>query len=264
MRHFSIKEFVDALQAKGRYCFTKREVVKSLKLTPAALKFGLFRLCKKGRLRLVRRGFYVIVPLEYRSSGILPPLLFIHELMNFIEKSYYVGLLSAASLYGAAHQQPQELQVITKSPERIILVEGARIRFFMKSQIENTALTQVKVDTGYIKVSTPEDTAFDLVRYSRQLGGLNQIATVLMELSEKLTSDSILHAAKREKELACSQRLGYILEKIGKKSLSYKLKEWIISQKPSPILLDPNKEFKRSSKHFDWNIIVNEKVESEV
>ena len=183
MRHSSVKEFVDGLQAEGRYCFTKKEVIKSLKLTPASLKFGLFRLCKKGRLRLIRRGFYVIVPLEYRSSGILPPLLFIHELMNFIGKPYYVGLLSAASLYGAAHQQPQELQVITKSPERTVLVERARIHFFMKSQIENTTLTQVKGDTGYIHVSTPEDTAFDLVRYSRQLGGLNQIATVLMELS---------------------------------------------------------------------------------
>lgn len=264
MRPSLIKEFVDTLQAKGRYCFTKREVSKSLKLTPSSLKFGLFRLCKKGRLRLVRRGFYVIVPLEYRSSGILPPLLFIHELMNFIGKPYYVGLLSAASLYGAAHQQPQELQVITKSPERTIIVEGMRIRFFMKSHLENVTPNQIKVDTGYIQASTPEDTAFDLVRYSRQLGGLNPIATVLMELSEKLTSDSIFQVAKREKEMGCSQRLGYILEKIGKKDLVLKLKKWMIHQKPMPILLNPNKEFKESSKQYDWNIIVNEKVESEI
>lgn len=259
-----IKEFVDALQAKGRYCFTKREISKSLKSTPSSLKFGLFRLCKKGRIRLVRRGFYVIVPLEYRSSGILSPLLFIHELMNFIGKPYYVGLLSAASLYGAAHEQPQELQIITISPERTILIEGARIRFFMKSHLENAALNQIKVDTGYIQVSAPEDTALDLIRYSKRLGGLSRVATVLMELSEKMTPDSILHAAKQEKKAACSQRLGYILEKIGKKDLVRKLKKWIICQRPKPVLLDPSKEFKGLSKHGHWNIIVNEKVESEI
>lgn len=264
MRHSLIKEFVDTLQAKGRYCFTKSEISKSLKLTPASLKFGLLRLCKKGRLRLVRRGFYVIVPLEYRSSGILPPLLFIHELMNFIGKPYYVALLSAASLHGAAHEQPQELQVVTKSSERTISPERMRIRFFMKSHMENTALMQVKVDTGYIWVSSPEDTALDLVRYSKQVGGLSRVATVLMELSEKLTPDSIFQTAKREKELACSQRFGYILEKIGKKNLARKLKRWMIHRKPQLILLDPKKEFMQAPRNRYWNVVVNEEIESEV
>jgi len=133
------------------------------------------------------------------------------------------------------HHQPQELQVITKSPERMILVENARIRFFMRTQIENKTFTQIKVDTGYIQVSTPENTALDLVRYSKRLGGVSQIATVLMELSEKLTADSILAVAKQEKALACSQRLGYILEKIGKKDLTCQLKAWIKGKKRVPL-----------------------------
>ena len=124
-------------------------------------------------------------------------------------------------------------------------------------------LTKGKSSQAGLRFSQ-KNTALDLVRYSKRLGGLSQIATVLMELSEKLTADSILQAAKREKELSCSQRLGYILEKIGKKNLTVKLKKWIMGQKTNFVILDPSKECKRFTKKLDWNVIVNEKVESEV
>ena len=35
--------------------------------------------------------------------------------MQFCRCEYYVGLLSAAALYGAAHQQPMVFQVLTSS-----------------------------------------------------------------------------------------------------------------------------------------------------
>jgi hypothetical protein len=46
----------------------------------------------------------------------LPPYLFIDDLMKSLDKPYYVGLLSAAALYGTAHQQPMGYTVISQSP----------------------------------------------------------------------------------------------------------------------------------------------------
>src|SRR5207244_10392072 len=60
-----------------------------------------------------RRGFYVIVPPEYRVAGSLPAAWFIRDLMDYLRRPYYVGLLTAPSLHGAAHQAPQEFQVVT-------------------------------------------------------------------------------------------------------------------------------------------------------
>ena len=64
----------------------------------------------------------MIVPLEYLHAGGPPPSLFIDDLMKAMERPYYVGLLSAAALHGASHQQPQEFQVFSDRPIRPIQV----------------------------------------------------------------------------------------------------------------------------------------------
>jgi hypothetical protein len=46
----------------------------------------------------------------------LPSCLFIDDLMKSLSTPYYVGLLPAAALHGAAHQQPMGYTVITQSP----------------------------------------------------------------------------------------------------------------------------------------------------
>ena len=64
----------------------------------------------------VYRGFYVIVPVQYRLKGVVPPPYYINELMAYLKRLYYVGLLSAAAVYGAVHQRPMETQVMTIPP----------------------------------------------------------------------------------------------------------------------------------------------------
>lgn len=73
-----------------------------------AVKKALQRAKQKKGIALIRKEFYIIVPPEYRQLGILPPVLFIADLMRFLNRNYYTGLLNAAVFYGAAHQQPQE------------------------------------------------------------------------------------------------------------------------------------------------------------
>ena len=91
---------------------------------------------KKSRICSVRRNFYVIIPPEYLSQRILPPTLFIDDLMKFAEKPYYVGLLNAAGFYGASHQQPQEFFVVTVKPAlRTVSVRGIIINFVITNKI---------------------------------------------------------------------------------------------------------------------------------
>jgi predicted transcriptional regulator of viral defense system len=104
---------VDSYQAAGRYVLAREQALETLGVSDDALKKSVQRLVAKRRLAIPRRGFFVIVPIEYRHAGAPPPSWFIDELMKFCGRRYYVGLLSAAALYGAAHQQPQEFQVVT-------------------------------------------------------------------------------------------------------------------------------------------------------
>jgi hypothetical protein len=106
--------------------------------TEKAVERSLSRLREHGTIASPRKGFYVIVPPEYRAAGCLPASWFIDDLMKFIKEPYYIGLLSAAELFGAAHHRPQELQVISKQARRPLECGRVRIRFFAKRYIKQT------------------------------------------------------------------------------------------------------------------------------
>lgn len=92
------------------------------------------------------------MPLEHRVAGAPPPSWYIDALMQHHKQPYYVALLSAAALHGAAHQQPQTFQVMTNKPLRPILVGRARVNFFVKKNIEDTAVVKIKTTTGFTTV----------------------------------------------------------------------------------------------------------------
>ena len=264
MRRKSLSDFADSLQAEGRYTFTRDEAKKALGASDLALKRALERLSKKRRIAMVGKRFYVNVPLEYQASGILPATWFIEDFMTFIGRPYYVGLLSAAAIHGAAHQQPQEFHVITGQPKRDINAAGLRIRFFMKSKMEQTPIVRVKTETGYIRVSTPGATAIDLVRYEARIGGINRTVTVLQELAESIKGKDLLEAAKLERKLAYLQRVGYLLEKIGRGDIVSPLARWVASRQPTAIALKPGLPQKGFPRDRRWNIIENAEVEGEL
>lgn len=230
--------------------------------TEKAIERSLSRLRKKGRIVSPRKGFYVIVPPEYRAAGCVPAEWFIKDLMKFLNQDYYIGLLSAAELFGAAHHRPQELQVITASPQRPITCGRVRIRFFAKRHIQKTLTTSHKVRSGYPKISTPESTALDLVRYSFELGGLDSVAAVIAELSEEMKSSELLRAAESF-ELSVVQRLGFILEKIEQRKLSDPLSKWIANQRPRLVLLNTRKKGEQSQVDKKWSLKVNDVLELE-
>ncbi len=171
-----LSDLVDSLQATGQYVLTREQAGSALGVSEEALRKAVQRLVAKRRLAAPRRGFYVIVPVEYREAEAPPPSWFIDDLMKFLGQPYYVGLLSAAALHGPAHQQPQEFQVVTNKQLRSMNVGRARFHFFRKLHLERTPTMEVQTETGAMRVSTPESTALDLVRYiegggtSRQCG----------------------------------------------------------------------------------------------
>jgi predicted transcriptional regulator of viral defense system len=110
----NLETFFKHIRAQGRYTFTFDELKENFDLSDKALRQSMFRLQKKNEIAVIRQGFYVIVPPEYASTGTLPETIYIDSLMKFLDKNYYVGLLSAAALHGAAHQQPTTFYVVCR------------------------------------------------------------------------------------------------------------------------------------------------------
>jgi predicted transcriptional regulator of viral defense system len=260
----TLSELVDQLQASGRYTFVRDEALRALHSNALSIKKAVMRLSVKGRIAVPRRGFYVIVPLEYRIAGAPPPPWFIDQLMSHLDRPYYVSILSAAVLHGAAHQQPQEYQVMTDEPQRQIKVGRARIRFLVKRNIRGVSTEERKTETGTVRVSTPEVTAIDLFRYPSAAGGLDNAATVLGELAEHLDKQKLVDAARAEGELACLQRLGYVLGNVGAGNRTSALCKWINEREPRNTPLNPRRSIKGCPVDRRWRIIVNDTIERNI
>jgi predicted transcriptional regulator of viral defense system len=256
--------YIEDLQAQGRLVFTSNEARQKLAESPNAFIKASLRLIRKNKLFRPTNGFYVIVPAEYRSGKSVPSEWFIDALMNFHGLPYYVGGLSAAALHGASHQASQELQVVTTKHIRPITSHRTRIRFLTKKHLAETAIQKMKTHTGYFKVSTPESTAFDLIRYYRWVGYLNNVATVIAELSESIDPKQLVLAANAEGELAHAQRLGYLLDQYGKKKSASELRKWVSERETKFVPLRPGWNGEILDRDEQWRVLVNDEVEPDL
>jgi predicted transcriptional regulator of viral defense system len=231
-------DWVEQLQSTGRYTFTASRVESETKRSPVAVQTALRRLKEQRRIVSLRRGFYVVVPPEYRATGSPPASWFIDELMRHLDQPYYVGLLSAAAIHGASHQQPMVFQVVTDMPTREIRAGKVTIRFSMNSRVKQMPTTGIQTETGTMRVATPETNAFDLVRYQAAAGHLSNVTTVLGELAERIDGQALVKIAHLVK-LPDVQRLGYLLDAVGERELAAPLAEWLKTQNRRVVPLLP-------------------------
>ncbi len=256
-------KFISDLVAKGRYCFSAEEAVGALGANAVATRAALRRLRQKGELAMPYRGFYVVVPPEFRNIGCLPAGHFIPSLMAHLEEKYYAGLLSAAEYHGAAHQRPQVFQVVVARNKPEITCGKVRVMFVARKNMAHIPTSDFKTPRGYLKISTPAATAFDLVGYPNHAAGLDNVATILAELAENLDGKELVRLAVLS-PIAWAQRLGYLLDMVGAQKKTGELAKYITERKPVPTPLSPSLPFEGISRLKPWNILVNTRVEAEV
>jgi hypothetical protein len=144
------------------------------------------------------------------------------------------------------------------------LRKGAyRVDFFYKRHIIPTMSEQRTSPAGYYRISTPEMTAYDLLRYPRACPSLDLAATVLTELGERIEADRLAHLPEMETELSVLQRVGWLLDATGWEEKTTLLAQRLHQQRQvwHRLRTDAPPEGERSTR---WHIIVNATVESDV
>lgn len=257
------KDLIETLASRGQYSFTSEEAREALKVSADASKLALNRLTKQGQIASPARGFYVIIPPEYRSLGCLPADQFIPDLMRHKDLSYYAGLLTAAQYYGAAHQRPQEFQVFVQKNRRQIRCGKVRVRFIARKNIEEVPVRKFNTSRGEIRVSTPEATAIDLAGYPEYVGGLDQVATILSELAEEIDALALAEVAKTA-PIPWVQRLGYMLEFVAADNAAVGIKEYVREHAREYRTLIPGKSDTGSQRLPSWKLIVNTELEPDI
>ena len=259
----TIASWVDELQSSGSYVFTLKDAEVALGGTPVAIQSALRRLKQKGRIVAPRRGYYVVVPLEYRASGSPPASWFIDDLMDHLGRDYYVAILTAAAIHGAGHQQPMAFQVVADRPIRPMKAGRVRIDVHASRTVTKMATTTVQTETGTMAVGTPETTSFDLVRFPDAAGHWDNIATVLSELAETLDPAVLLQNAPLVR-LPDVQRLGYLLALAGHEELAMPLAKWLAGRRSTVVRLRTDRPAGDSAPDPRWRLIPNETIEVEL
>lgn len=211
-----IQDWVEEQMLRGRYIFTREDTLGlGLPVTAASLNTILSRLVARGVVVSPWKNFYVTIPTEYRLRGVVPPTFYIDRLMNYLGRDYYVSLLSAAELNGAAHQRAMLFQVTVNGGSiRSSVKNGTRLDFTIRQKLPLPFVRKVKTQMGYMNVAGVELTALDLVAEQNKVGGLSRVAEVLVELCESMRWDEQKLQLLSYFGAPTIQRLGYLLEQI--------------------------------------------------
>ena len=256
------RDVIADLAARGRHHFTSSELRSALGVSGAAARQALGRLAAKGEIASPARGFYIIVPPEYRRLGCLPADQFVPALMEHRNVPYYVGLLSAAQYHGAAHHRPQEFQVAVESSRPAIACGAVRVAFVARRNLAAVPVGSVNTPRGTVLVSTVEATAVDLVGYMGRAGGLDRVAGVLSELGEDMHPERLVEASQSASVL-WAQRLGYLLEHVGAADRAALLKAHVQRRARNYTKLLPGADAAGAPRSKDWRLFVNADIEAD-
>ena len=256
-------QYIDNLTASGEISFTLENFCRELGVNQDVAFSAIRRLKKQLKIVSPSKGYYLILTPEFRNRGCLPADFFIDDLMCHLGVNYYVCLLSAAMFHGAAHQQPQMMQVMVAENKRDIQCGRVFIKFIKSSELDTAPIKKIKTRTGYMNISTPEATAKDMLKYITQCGGMNRIATIIDELAESMDSVALKKLAEEDKESLWIRRLGYILDKFNYGELSSSLYP-CFDEKSDIVPLVPYASITGVPRDAKWRIAINTTVESDL
>jgi predicted transcriptional regulator of viral defense system len=257
-----IDDYLLNIRSKGRFSFTFEELNRTFDSSEQAIRRKLYRLNADNKIAIIRKDFYVVLPPEYSKDGSLPIFLYIDDLMKYLGRNYYLGLYTAASLHGAAHQQPMEYQVIVQSPMRAIIENNTRIHFLVRKTWEEDGIEKKNSAAGYLNVSSPELTALDFMSFNGKIGGISRILPILGELIEEIKPSKMYKIATCYPQMSSLQRLGYLYDKIyNRQDLAISIQRALKGRTTQNILLSVASP-KQGNIDRDWKVDVNVIIEN--
>ncbi len=248
----------DRLIGEGRYWVTTEQAAELLGRGRPAVYPRLAELENAGKLFSPAKGLYVVVPPEYRSWRAVPADWFIDPMMRQLERTYYVAFLSAAARHGAAHQAPQEFQVVVDRHLKDRAIGRVRLHFVKSRDIEHAARTKMNSHTGSYFVATREMVAVDMSWRPREGGGMSNVATVLRDIGDLDGERMARLATTRGRGTA--RRLGWLIERFRPDVETFWLKQVARPAEGSPAVLVPGNQ-PRGKVDSTWGLRLNGNVE---
>ncbi len=188
---------------------------KALSLDSKRTGSKLASLAERGWLRRVRRGVYLIVPLEAepgKAATAADPWILAQEVFS----PCYIGGWSAAEYWELTEQIFRPTLVVTAAAIRSKSIElvGQEYRLFRVPASRVHIPTSVWRDSVKVKVSSRERTLVDCLRNPALSGGVGHLILMMKEYANHPERDfeKLLSEAREADSGAVWKRLGYLFE----------------------------------------------------
>ncbi|WP_411766288.1 type IV toxin-antitoxin system AbiEi family antitoxin domain-containing protein [Winogradskyella sp. A3E31] len=262
----TLSDYINQRLSYEEYAFSLDELQSNSDKSEVAITRELSRHVKKGDIISLRKGFYLIIPPRYSTSGKVPIQLYAEKLFKYLNRDYYLGFYTAAKFHGASHQQIQSDYVMIEQPKLYnTKKDNVHINFITTSKWPKNNIIKKTGDAGFFNISSPALTAIDLIHHQTKLGGLNRMLAVLEELLEAITLTDVENVLRWYPYKSTLQRFGFLLDELGADAqITQPIIEHLREKPYYPVLLSPRSQQKAGAVDTIWKVDVNIKLESDL
>lgn len=210
-----VEQFLEQSQARGEFVVSAEQLARAGQMTNLAVRRQLEHLSRRIQHLPGRPSAYLIVPPEHLARGTPPVAAWLDAYFRLRGQPYYVGLLSAAALYGSSSQALQVTQVLTTKAMRPMKLGRLHVEFYVKKHLRQTPLSALAGMPAPLAVSSPEATVLDLIAFSDRIGGIRRVTEVIADMKGVIGLVGLRTALSAETQTSIKQRLGYVLSVLG-------------------------------------------------
>jgi len=214
---------LSAIVRETKGTISVKEASNILKVSSTEAAKMLSRWAKKGWLSRVKRGLYIPVPLESRTTEI--PL---EDPWIIAERLYspcYIGGWSAAEYWDLTEQIFRTVMVMTiqKPRERNPIIKGTN--FLLRTISEKAMFGLKPVWKGQVKISVsdPSRTILDMLNDPKLGGGIRSVVDIFNNYLKSESKDLklLIEYAMQLGSGAVFKRLGFLLERFAPDQTSF-------------------------------------------
>jgi len=203
------------LTRQGKRLFTFDDAAKVYGNSSGGLYDLLSTLVKRRWLQRVEKGKYLILPFEAGREGEWTEHEFI--IASYLIKPYYIGFRSALNYYGYTEQVSRTVFIAStrRKLKSTLEISGVSYRFVYVSDRKFFGASEVTLDGYRVDISEREKTIVDCLDRLEYCGGVVEVAKALWYGRDEFDFVKMVEYARKNKNRAAIQRLGYLMETLG-------------------------------------------------
>ncbi|MEK6979129.1 MAG: type IV toxin-antitoxin system AbiEi family antitoxin [Candidatus Micrarchaeota archaeon] len=232
--------------------FSFSDAYKRASTTRQVVRKVLSRLVKKGRIKRIKKGYYLLIPLRFKEWGE-------HEfsLVPFLAKEYYISFWSALSFWSLTEQMPRQVYVAVKFHVKDRPFEEVNYKFVKLSKRYFFGFVETEIQGRKINIASKEKAILDGLLHPEYCGGLGEIAKAIRDYHKDIDWKKMKDYLKKMDNSAVERRLYYVLKFLKIKNvLGNKIFLGVR-------LLDPNKS-KNGRYDYSFGLQINTNLEEEM